>query len=299
MDKTLVHQQYQLLSKTLNIMMNNPINYKLDMPKLTDILNKPFNKASVVNFGYVLNVNENEDLYSDFVSKMSVSIQDILNMYGNDFIVNRQYIEELISYFNYRYGDINHNIRDFIQTTIENNISKLRAKYASLIRNLSTIKKKETIHNSLGILKGENVAEAYSLNTIVNGFSSNSEIVRITQIDNFSYILNIITQKNKQLFVPYSMDEIDQIVDRVKNNMNTNEEKQMVSSERNIVKIYQSIEELESDNYTTVYIDTTIPNEFSDNVRYFKELLNKNTENTSRKKLYAYLTDEKFVQTIY
>ena len=306
-------QQSKMYSPTSQIILKSLLNRKY---KLNDVI---FNNEDITTVNIDETINTSSDLYQsgsfkfdkpyiylnnkenkdDYFNILSPDSNDILNILKDYPIISYRQTLDIFDTYKINYFNINNDDLNFIKNKISESIKHKKREYVANQRIFS--KRLKPLYNiDLKFIKDEyeKIGSEYELYSLIDYNNYNiQEILHIMNvIDNLNYMIINYVLKNRNLYNTISNEEITKIIGQIKdgtyniNNISCTDSKE---SQKNIVKIYQSLNELTQDNYSNVYVDSNINNEFKQDLEYYYTIKDKNTSSKLRTLLYNKFAKEK------
>tara|TARA_B100000963_G_scaffold361151_1_gene395140 strand:- start:4036 stop:9816 length:5781 start_codon:yes stop_codon:yes gene_type:complete len=256
------------------------------------------NKEIFTNANLLLNEKDDKENYFDIISP---NVDDIMYLFGSKEILSYKSLFNLLSIYKLGLENINYDILNSIKVKISKSISDKKREY---IVNQKLFSKKlkpvneinydifSQIFDDIGTHYGSLTDiqnELYNLQEIINYFNNQ---------DNQEYFHINLVDKNRNLYSTLTDQEITTIINEVKDGTYNIKKLECDTDEvtkRNIVKIYENIDELMEDNYKNVYVDIKLNNEFKQDLNYYHEIKNKTTSNKLRSQLYDYARNDKLM----
>ena len=295
LSKSLYNDKYNILDKHLSIYKNEIANIEIDssFKNSSDLYKKldyKFDKPYIY-------FNKKDD-YNDFYNILSPNTSDVLNLYKDKHFLSYKQLFNTLETFKIYQHNINLNFLNEIRGKISDSINYKKREYVANQRFFSK-KVKPLFEEDYFFMSSlyENIGTEYDILPRMSQDYVLQEFIHfLNQIDNLDYSLTLLNQENRKYYNTLSQEEINNIVKQVKegnydfSNMSCEEGDER---QKNIVKIYSRLEELQEDNYKTIYVDPSINNEFAKNLNYYRKIKSRNASNQVRKLLFRYFTDEK------
>ena len=163
----------------------------------------------------------NNDRVKDFTKVNTPSI-DYLTGLQKDSIVNYKEFQKFVKNFNVDMSEINNSDYEIITMTIDENIKKLKGKHGQFMRQIKYLNSNNEV-KLMNILQDDVIQSSYMTKSCL----FNDEAIQHMLIDNHQYLLSTIFQQRKKFYVPYSNDEINNIITDLKRNNNNIENEEI------------------------------------------------------------------------
>ena len=116
------------------------------------------------------------------------------------------------------------------------------------------------------------------------------ELINILDIDNNDYYYSNLLKKNIELYNIVSSEQLDKKLKTLKEG-ETIEDEMCKFNDKNIVKVYTNFKDLLNDNNKQLYVDKTLNTQFSEDLKYYKNLKKRNNANNVASQIKNYLME--------
>ena len=299
--KTLLNDKYKTYDSTLRDDVISNIEIDESYSKSSDLYQK--NKYSFEKPVIYLNGKENADDYFDILSP---DADDLLSLFNKNDLTSYKQVFDLFDQYKVMQHNLNYDHLNSIKVKLSDSIDNTKRKYIINQKYFSKKIKPKFEHNLKFLESHESdlfveLGRAYFLPNYrdIYNISLQETIHQYNLLDNLDFFTIEMVDQKRNLYNPISNEEIAKLVSQIKEGTYNFDNINCSSNDikpKNIVKIYNNIEELIQDNYKNVYVDTEINNEFKADIEYYYSIKDRNTSNKIRSLLYNYVVKSKDIE---
>ena len=298
--KSFMSTQYKMIEPILkNVTINNV--------RISDseyLNSKDFYQSHHGSFKEANLLIDDKSEKESYFDVLSPTVDDALTIFKDKELLSYNDVYNVLRLFKLDLDNINAELLNAIKLRISQSITHKKREYSANQKFFSKKLKPEYEVNYDfidSIYFDQDVGRNYgSLEDIDVDLYNLQEVLHYLNCqDNQSFFHISLVSKNKDLYSTMTDQEINAIISSVKDGSYSAGNMDCAASEnkskKNIVKLYSNEEELLKDNYKTVYVDTSMNNEFKQDLEYYHSIKNKNTNSVIRRKLYDYAMNDKFL----